>query len=110
MQAQWREHLNTARDDISRKSSVAASELRERVAEITTQATTRLKEVGGKINHLTGYEEIEVLKASVVEKGQNYSNELQAIVDPYFLRTLKSKASKHSVMLRERLSLLTIVR
>lgn len=42
----------------------------------TLELERRLKEVGGKINHATGYEEIERLRSDVGEKGTSLCPDL----------------------------------
>jgi len=44
--------------------------LRSRASDLSTNATAAFQDVGGKLNQVTGYNEIEALKKQVVDIGK----------------------------------------
>lgn len=59
----------SARERLHRWTSLNAAALRARADSISAAAVTKFSQLGGKLNQVTGYEEIEALKRQVVDNG-----------------------------------------
>lgn len=65
----YTERLDEAKAQLLEWSTLAHSQFRQKTDVFTKRATTRFAELGGQLNHFTGYEEIEALKKRVVAQG-----------------------------------------
>ncbi|KAG8937175.1 sensitivity to high expression protein she9 [Tulasnella sp. 418] len=66
----WKQELNGVRDRLKLWAQLNSTLLRQRASSLTSTASVHLSEVGGKLNQVTGYDEVEALKRKVVETEQ----------------------------------------
>ncbi|KAG8981494.1 sensitivity to high expression protein she9, partial [Tulasnella sp. 427] len=77
----WKQELNTLSDRARVWGRLTASLLRQRAENLSSSAHTTVHDLGGKLNKVTGYDEIDALKRRVGETEQRISEQRQAAKD-----------------------------
>ncbi|KAG8981473.1 sensitivity to high expression protein she9 [Tulasnella sp. 427] len=77
----WKQELNTLSDRARVWGRLTTSLLRQRAQNLSSSAHTTVHDLGGKLNKVTGYDEIDALKRRVGETEQSISEQRQAAKD-----------------------------